>query len=220
VTGRPRIAGLLVVAALCSAACAGPRANVTALAEQQQAYYADLESMLRGQRRLLQDGLELQVEYLERRRDNLANWDRDLRKAEVLLAVDADVTGNQRLLSYKLAEMDLAAAAITDARSAEAARVGAILSLYDQLIRASAELQSNSDALIEYLGSGDDEFALRTLDVDGVVRSIAAIRDTSEQLGRIEARSDEERAREQERVQRSIERARDLLLDVLAKDGG
>ena len=202
-------------------ACSFNRTNVSALVDQQNAYYGDLRRTLSEDRAQLQRGLELQVKTSRERRENLAEWEFDLQKAEVLLQVDPDVSGNQRLLSYKLAEIDLAAAENGVYDFNEAARAAAIVSMYDKVIVAIRELEKNSAVLAEYFAASDEEFALRNLDIDGIVRAAAGIRDVQETLAKIEERTDEDKRAEQEKLQKSIERARDVLLRVFeAQEGG
>ena len=202
-------------------ACSFNRTNVSALVDQQNAYYGDLRRTLSEDRTQLQRGLELQVKTSRERRENLAEWEFDLQKAEVLLQVDPDVSGNQRLLSYKLAEIDLAAAENGVYDFNEAARAAAIVSMYDKVIVAIRELEKNSAVLAEYFAASDEEFALRNLDIDGIVRAAAGIRDVQETLAKIEERTDEDKRAEQEKLQKSIERARDVLLRVFeAQEGG
>jgi len=206
---------VVVMSALALQACTFNRSNVKDLALQQQAYYVELRKTLRAERDLLEMGLQIQVEASTKRRENLAAWALDLRKAEVLLQVDSNVTGNQRMLSYKLAEIDLAAVENAEFSFHEAERAAAYLALYDQLIKATSALEKNNAVLIEYFSTNDEEFALRNLDIDGVVRSIAGIRDIQEKLGNLEERSAEEKKVENERLQRHIERTRDVLLKAL-----
>lgn len=213
---RPLILSLLLLVAGAQG-CSFNRANVADLVDQQQAYYGDLRALLIDQKNSLERGLAQKVKTSSERRQNLADWALDLQKAEVLLQVDADVTGNQRLLSYKLAEIDLAATENAERDRTDAEQAAAIIDMYDGLIRATAALEKNSAVLAEYFAAGDKEFALRNLDTDGIVRAVAGIREVQETLGSIEKRSDEAKAAEQEKLRRSIDRARDVLLKVFAE---
>ncbi len=197
--------------------CAFNRANVSDLVDQQQSYYSDLRTLLQDQRNLLEQGLKQKVKTSEERRQSLADWALDLQKAEVLLQVDANVTGNKRLLSYKLAEIDLAAAENAVRNRVDAEQAAALVALYDELISAVGALERNSAVLAEYFKASDSEFALRNLDTDGIVRAVAGIREVQETLGRIEERSDEVKQAESEKIEKSIERARDVLLKVFAQ---
>ncbi len=200
------------LALLLTVGCAMNRANVTALSQEQQTYYSDLGSVLQENRSTLALGLEEQLKADRVREREMMNWERDLQKAEVLLRVDANVTGNQKLLSMKLAELNLEAVDGLSGVQSDQLRKEAILTLYDTLSKAVVTLEKNNNILVSYLGSGDKEFALRSLDVEGIVRVISTIRSAQEKLGQIEERSEEERKKESERVQKSIERARDLLI--------
>jgi hypothetical protein len=145
---------------------------------------------------------------------NLLSWERDLQKAEVLLRVDANVTKNQKLLSMKLAEINLEEVSNLSGNQIDQSRKEAILKLYNKLSEAVESLEKNNDIIIKYLGSGDKKFTLRSLDVEGIVRTLSAIRSVEEELRQIEKRSKEEQKKESQQIQKSIERARDLLIKV------
>jgi hypothetical protein len=202
------------LAFLLTVGCAMNRANITALSEEQQIYYNKLGSMLQKNRSLLELGLKSQLEADRVRELNLMNWVRDLQKAEVLLQSDANVTGNQKLLSMKLAELNLEATGSLSMNTIDQSRKEAILELYDKLSEAVALLEKNNDIILKYLGSNDKEFALRSLDVEGIVRMVSTIRSLQEELGEIEERSEEQRQKENERIRKSIERTQDLLIEV------
>ncbi len=213
----PRLAAIatILVGACILTGCAFNRANVSDLAVQQQTYYKELIETLEANRNLLQTGLAIQVEQSAKSRQNLANWTLDLRRAEVLLQVDSDVSGNKELLSYKLAEIDLAAIENANRSRHMADRAAAILEMYDNVIAATRQLEKNSDDLVEYLAEGNKKFLISNLDIDGIVRTIAGIQEVREQLGKIEERSEEEKKAESEKIQKSIERVRDVLIKAL-----
>ena len=200
------------------AGCAFNRANVSDLAVQQRAYYQELRETLQANRSLLETGLTIQVEQSEKSRQNLANWVLDLRRAEVLLQVDLDVSGNKELLSYKLAEIDLATIENANQSRHHVERAEAILKLYDNVIAATDQLESNSDDLVDYLAEGNRSFLISNLDIDGIVRTIAGIQVVREQLAEIEERSEEEKKAESEKIHKSIERVRDVLIKALESD--
>ncbi len=199
---------------LLTTGCAMNRANVTLLSEAQQTYYTDLNTALKQNRNTLKNGLNEQIEADRIRDLNLVDWERDLQKAEVLLQVNANVTGNQKLLSMKLAELNLEAVNNLSGNKIDDSRKKAILKLYDNLIKAVESLEKNNAQIVKFLGSGNEEFALRNLDVDGLVYMVSTIRSLQEELGQIEKRSEEKREKESERTQRAIERSRDLLVKV------
>lgn len=203
-----------------ASACTFNRANILALSEQQNTYYADLTSMLKKNRSLLETGLVEQVRANRTSRLNIMEWERDLQKGEILLQVDSNVTGNQRLLAEKLAQLNLESLAHFQNIQTTQAQVETILELYDALIQAVAAVQKNNTVIIEYLASDDEEFALRSLDVAGIVRAISGIRDVQEALADIEERSEEQKEAGRQRVQVSIERARDALLKAFQAGGG
>lgn len=195
--------------------CAANRAGVTELSEQQNSYYEKLDKQLQEGRSSLQAGLNAQLKANNQRRTELVNWTRDLERAEVLLQVDSDVTGNRQLLSYQLAQLDLQrvdALSIRDETSAQ--HIDAIMNLYDRVQAAVARLQKNNATITKYLGSGDSSFVVRSIDIDGIVAAVAGIQSSREQLSAVEARTTEERLAEREQLQKSVERAQNTLLRV------
>ena len=202
---------------LLTTGCAMKRANITELIQEQQTYYNQLGSMLKANRTKFKTGLSEQLKADRVRELNLMDWERDLQKSEVLLQVDADVTGNQKLLSMKLAELNLEAVDTLSRNAIDQTRKQAILNLYDKLREAIVLLEKNNETILKYIGSGDENFALRSLDVEGIVRMISTIRSLQEDLGEIEKRSEEKQKKESERIRKSIERAQDLLIKVFAK---
>jgi hypothetical protein len=197
--------------------CAMNRANITELSQEQQSYYEGLEGILKKNRTMLETSLDQQLKADHTRDLNLLKWERDLQKAEVLLREDANVKGNKKMLSFMLAEINLESAGKISANQIDQMRKKASLDVYDNLVKAVGALKKNNKAIIEYLGSGDKIFALRSLDVEGLARSVSAIRSVQEELGNIEKRSVDERQKESERIKDSIGRARDLLIDFFKK---
>ncbi len=210
--------GLLFCAVLFSAGCGIHRGNVTALSQEQQQYFAKLEDTLRQKRATLAIALEEQLKVDRTRQQNLLDWQRDLDKADVLLARQPDVTGADRLLHMKLAELDLESVArVAGLRQIDESRKNAILKLYDKLIAALETLQQNSDTLLKYLESRDAVFALRSLDVEGMLRAVTSIREGSEELGYLKkALAEENRARETY-AEQAVERTRTLLINIFQK---
>ncbi len=206
---------LVTLAIVLLSGCTFNRAAVSELSREQQAYYQRLDETLKAGGPDLKAGLEAQLQANNWRRRKLNEWSYDLQRAEVLLQVDDDVTGNKQLLSFQLAQLDLQrvdGATIRDETSAR--HVNAIMDLYRKMQKAVSALQKNNNAIIEYLGSGDREFVIRSIDVDGIVAAVAGIQNAREQLGELEARTAAERAEERVKVQRSVDRARDTLLRV------
>jgi hypothetical protein len=163
--------GLLSCTILFSTGCGVHRGNVTALSHEQQQYYAKLEDTLKQKRQTLAIALEEQLKVDRNREQNLLDWRRDLEKAEVLLARQPNVTGADRLLHMKLAELDLESVhRVAGLRQIDDSRKNAILKLYDKVISALGPLQQNSDRLLKYLESKDATYALRNLDVEGMFR--------------------------------------------------
>jgi len=199
-------------------ACAIPRQGITDLSQDQQAYFSALEQTLVANRPLFEAGLQTQLDADRVRQYNLLMWERDLRKAEVLLQSDPSVSGDERLLSMKLAEMDLAdVARLAALEGIEDSRQKALLALYDKIRKAVKALEKNNTVLLKYLESKDAAFALRSLDVDGIFRVVADLRAVEGDMARVDARAQEQQKRQDERLQAAIDRARDLLIKLYAR---
>ena len=210
--------GLLSCAILFSAGCGVHRGNVTALSQEQQQYFAKLEDTLRKKRPTLAIALEEQLKVDRTRQQNLLDWQRDQEKADVLLARHPDVTGADRLLHMKLAELDLESVErVAELRQIDESRKNAILKLYDRLVTALSTLQQNSDTLLRYLESKDAVFALKSLDVEGMFRVATSIREGSEELGHLKEASAEEIRARREFAEQAVERTRSLLIKIFQK---
>jgi hypothetical protein len=198
--------------------CAFHRANVAALSQEQDAYYAKLDGTLRESRDKLKLGFTEQLKADRVRQRNLLAWERDLAKAEILLQVDANTSGNRGLLLMKTAESDLASLGRVQAlEEIDRNRLQAIMDLYDAVIKAVDALQKNNQVITRYLSSSERTFVLRSLDVQEVVTAVSTLRDVQNQLKGVEARSAQEKSKENERLQNEVERARDVLIKVLKK---
>ena len=191
---------------------------MTALSQEQKQYYKTLADTLKKNRHTLAIALEEQLTVDRTRQQNLLNWQRDLEMAEVLLQRDPNVTGADRLLNLKLAELDLESVdRVAALRKIDESREQAILHLYDQVIATLESLQKNNTTLVNYLDSKDAVYALKSLDVEGMFRAAAVIRQGSEDLGYISKASDEEVKKQREQAQQAIERVRILLINVFKK---
>ena len=212
------VIALLSCAIFYTTGCGIHRGNVTALSQEQQQYYKTLDDTLKKKRQTLAIALEEQLAVDRTRQQNLLNWQRDLEKAGILLQRDPNVTGADRLLHMKLAELDIAsvdrAAAL---RKIDESRAQAILQLYDKVIATLESLQKNTDTLVKYLDSKDAVYALRSLDVEGMFRASATLRDGGEELGYITKASDEEAKKQREEAQQAVEKVRDTLIKVFQK---
>jgi hypothetical protein len=199
-------------------ACASTRQGVTDLSRDQQAYFSALKHTLTENRQLFEAGLRAQLEADRVRQWDLLMWERGLKKAEVLLQSDPTVSGDERLLSMKLAELDLAdVARLAALEGIEESRQKALVALYDKVQKAVEALEKNNAVLLKYLESKDAVFALRSLDVDGVFRLVADLRAVEGEMARVDARAREQQKKVDERLQASIDRARDLLIRIYAR---
>ena len=209
---------LLAGLTLAAAGCATHRGNVAALAQRQQTYFVDLQQLLATNRVRLEQGLALQFSSDAVRQANLLEWERDLLRADILLQVDADTRGNQQLLLTKLAEADLADhERWAAAQRIDRTRLQALLRLYDAVVQAVQAVRNNNQALLDYLGSRDEQFALRSLDVSALARAVDELRDLRSQLQAAEQRSAEQQAKDYEALDQKIEAARHALLQGLNK---
>ena len=199
-------------------ACASTRQGITDLSQDQQAYFPALQQMLVANRPLFEAGLQAQLDADRGRQRNQLMWERDLRKAEVLLQSDPSISGDERLLSMKLAEVDLAdVARVAALEGIEESRQKALLVLYDKVRKAVEALEKNNTVILKYLESKDAAFALRSLDVDGIFRLVADLRAVEGEMARVDARAQEQQKKQDERLQAALDRARDLLIKVYAR---
>ena len=199
-------------------ACASTRQGITDLSQDQQAYFSALQQMLVANRPLFEAGLQAQLDADRVRQRNQLMWERDLRKAEVLLQSDPSISGDERLLSMKLAEVDLAdVARVAALEGIEESRQKALLVLYDKVRKAVEALEKNNTVILKYLESKDAAFALRSLDVDGIFRLVADLRAVEGEMARVDARAQEQQKKQDERLQAALDRARDLLIKVYAR---
>ena len=199
-------------------ACASTRQGITDLSQDQQAYFPALQQMLVANRPLFEAGLQAQLDADRGRQRNQLMWERDLRKAEVLLQSDPSISGDERLLSMKLAEVDLAdVARVAALEGIEESRQKALLALYDKVRKAVEALEKNNTVILKYLESRDAAFALRSLDVDGIFRLVADLRAVEGEMARVDARAQEQQKKQDERLQAALDRARDLLIKVYAR---
>src|SRR5258708_27168864 len=211
-----RLAALLAGCALLASGCAFHRGNVPALSKEQDSYYAKLEETLTKGRPNLVDALAKQLQADRVRQGNLLEWERDLAKTEVLLQVNANTSGNRKLLLLKTTESDLKSLSQVQAlQEIDHARQQAILDLYDGVIKATKALRNNNRPITEYLSGGNAVFALRSLDIQGVVTAVSTLEDVQNQLKGVQVRSDQEKIKENQRLQSEIERARDVVLKAL-----
>jgi len=209
---------LLLTCLTLGSGCAFKRANVAALSQKQGVFYAELGNTLRTNRPRLQLGLTEQLKSDLVRQRNLLAWERDLTKAEILLQVDANTTGNQRLLLMKTTESDLGSLKQVQALGdIDNSRLEALMNLEDAVITAVDALEKNNRVITNYLSAGKAGFAVRSLDVQGVVTAISMLRDMRDQLKGVETRTTQQKTEQNQRLQNDISRARDVVLKVLKK---
>lgn len=208
----------ILIGATLGTGCSFNRSNVARLTREQDVYYCKLDASLRGNRDRLKLGLTEQLKADLVRQRNLLTWQRDLTKAEILLQVDANTTGNQRLLLMKTAEADLDSLKQVQALGdIDQVRLKALLDLYDAVIAAVDALEKNNQVLTNYLGGGNVEFALRSLDVQGAVTAVSTLRDLTDQLKGVEMRTAQVKVEQDQRLQDEIRRARDVIVKALKK---
>lgn len=213
-----RYAFLVMLALGLTPACVSTRQGITDLSRDQQAYFSALKQTLVANRPLFEAGLQAQLDADRVRQRNLLMWERDLRKAEVLLQRNPSISRDERLLSMKLAEVDLAdVARVTALEGIDESRQKGLLALYDKVWKAVEALEKNNAVLLKYLESRDAVFALRSLDVDGIFRLVADLRAVEGEMARVDARAQEQQKKQDERIQAAIDRARDLLIKVYAQ---
>ena len=208
---------VLVACLIAAAGCA--RHGVTGLAQIQDDFYTKLATKMKADRDLLQTALDEELAVDRTRQANLVQWQRDLAKAEIILQQrTGDVKGQERLLAMKLAESDLnTLSQVAAVQTIGTAQRDAILDLYDKVKDGAEAVAKNNRTILQYLESSDARFAVRSLDVSSLVHGVSALRDAAAALGVVQKLSDEEAKKRSDALQRSIERARDVLVKVFAK---
>jgi hypothetical protein len=211
-------AALFAVALAALSGCAS-RSGLTGLSQAQRDYYAALGKTLKENRQTLDSGLTLQLSADRTRELNILEWERDLQKAEVILEQRSkEVTGRQRLLELKLAELDLAAVdRVAAIQATDEARKQTILKLYDKIIEGVSAVEKNNATILAYLDSNDTKFLLRSLDLDGIFRVIGAVQQLQGELNQTSKQAQEEQQKQADDIRQAVQRARDLLIKVYAK---
>jgi hypothetical protein len=210
---------VFVAAVALLSGCALSRKGVTGLGQASGTYYADLHSALQQNRQMLNSGLTIQLAADRTRQRNILQWERDLQHAEVILEQRVpDVTGEQRLLELKLAELDLAAVGEVQAlQGIDEARKQAILKLYDKVVQAVGTLEKNNATILAYLESSDSKFLLRSLDIEAIFRIVGDIQQVRNDLAHTDRQAQEAQQKQTESARQAVERARDLLIKVYTK---
>jgi hypothetical protein len=199
--------------------CAMSRQGVMGLTQSESDYFGKLQIMLADHRKDLDAGLTDQLKADLVRQRNLLAWQRDLEKAEIILQQQSgNVTGQQRLLSMKLAESDLASAnRVAALDDIDVARKQLIMGLYDKVVTAVAAVGKNTAAILAYMESSDAEFALRSLDIDGMFRLAGDIQAARVELQHLDAKAQQTEQSRIEEAEKAVTRARDLLIKIYAR---
>lgn len=210
---------LLLLVMVSAAGCALSRKGVVGLGHAQGDYYTALHDTLKAQRGTLDAGLTVELSADRTRQRNMLQWERELERAEVILQQrNPNVTGEQRLLEMKLAELDLAAVdRLSGLQGVDEVRKGTILRLYDKVIQAVDALERNNRIILTYLEGSDAAFFLRSVDIDGIFRLVADIQEVRNELAHSDKRAQEQQQKQGESVRQAVERVRNLLINVYAK---
>lgn len=214
---RVLVAVALIVPVL--SGCALSRKGVTGLSRAQGDYYARLGATLKENRQKLDSGLALQLSADRARQRHVLEWERDLQRAEVILQQrTSNVTGQQRLLELKLAELDLAAVdRVAALQATDEARKQTILKLYDKVREGVTALEKNNTTILSYLEAGDAKVLLRSLDTAAVFRVVEAVQQLRNELAQTDTQAQDKEQRRIDDAQKAVERARDLLIKVYGK---
>src|ERR1017187_3543677 len=211
---RTIIYSILSISVFLVVGCSFHRGKVAHLARAESDYYRDLLVVLKTNRDTLKLGLEEQLKaHLNRQRD-LLRWERDLAKAEVVLQANEASTNDIKLLLMKTAEADLSSLdSFLALASIDKNRVQAVLGLYDALITAVEALATNNQVITTYLGDDNTTYALKSLDVPAMV---SAIRNAQRDLQGLTELSAEQKQKENERLEKSIQEAQKTLINALS----
>lgn len=212
---------LLLLSAVAVGGCAGGqnplgRSNVTKLAQTQQTYFQKLADELKRQKATFELSIATLASSDDDRRQATVAWERDLVLVDVLLQVPGDAKAKQELLLTKTAQLDLESGhKVLEARALDRKRQEAIVMLYDRLIEAAEKIAPNNAQIVAYLSSPDPQFAVRSVDIDAVVRVTSAVRALSDQLKGVTAKTAEERKKADEKVEKELATARDIIVKAL-----
>ena len=214
---RTIIYSILSISVFLVVGCSFHRGKVAHLARAESDYYRDLLVVLKTNRDTLKLGLEEQLKaHLNRQREVL-RWERDLAKAEVVLQANEASTNDIKLLLMKTAEADLSSLdSFLALASIDKNRVQAVLGLYDALITAVEALATNNQVITTYLGDDNTTYALKSLDVPAMVSAISGIRNAQRDLQGLTELSAEQKQKENERLEKSIEEAQKTLINALS----
>ena len=103
-----KISGIAILLLMMSMVSCTSRQGITEVTKEQSAYFSMLKEAFQENRDQLESALEVQLSADRERQRELLQWERDLARAEVLLATPQDPAGAQKLLHMTLAQMDLA----------------------------------------------------------------------------------------------------------------
>jgi hypothetical protein len=170
-------------------ACATQRANLTALSRQQDQYFKNVEIMFRDNAKAFQDSLNVITEANQERRERLLAWERDQLKADILLQQDGNVKKEKRLLLTKLSDIDIRNIQDhQDIVDAERGQAEALVDFFNAMAGGTQELRENNEIILKYLEEGDFKFFVRSIDRDGIKRTIDVIEQARDQYNEAQAR--------------------------------
>jgi hypothetical protein len=197
--------------------CSFHRGGVAHLARAESNYYRDLLVVLKTNRNTLELGLAEQLKADLNRQREVLRWERDLAKAEVVLQANEASTNDIKLLLMKTAEADLSSLdSFLALSSVGKTRVQAVLGLYDALIKAVEALATNNQVITTYLGNDKATYALSSLDVPAMVSAISGIRNAQRDFQGLTELSAEQKKKESDRLERSIDQAQKTLINALS----
>ena len=196
------------------------RTGVGGLQSSQKKYYQKLKTTLEQHKAEFKAGLTAQLAADQERRRKLLTWQRDMAKAEVLLQVPGTAKEKQELLLMKLTELDAASSAdYHKLDNIDRDRLATMVALYDRVIEATDKLLANDAAIAQYLQSPNSRFIAESADIAAAVRVASAVRTLNDQLRGVAARSAEQRKKDDERLQKQLERAQQVIVNALSKKG-
>jgi hypothetical protein len=88
--------------------CSWHRADISALSKAQQGYYNKLGNMLNDKQQTLNLAFDTMQQADSKHHRELLQWERDVRKTDILLHGDVGVKGNEKLFLIQLANITLA----------------------------------------------------------------------------------------------------------------
>lgn len=217
--------GKWMIAALCltlilMAGCASNKSSIEKLTNEQDEYYKNLKGLLSKNASTMELALNVQLDADNKRQLAINEWERNIRKADILLQVGDTASGNQKLLSMELANIDLSSENINSINQIEQNQKKHISDLYNNLNEIVDQVEKNNDIILKYLSSNKIKFIMQSIDTVKIASLIADVKSLGGKIDKIEEIKDKIRERKTERTEKRKEETKDVIIKALIKRKG